>query len=108
MCNGVAEQKLDLDLIKTIISGQIQRFLKKKSLPNRCGMGVWRYTCPNLIRMMHQMVWFYVTKCCESAAIFFQEDFELGLDPKIELEVGSIPRYHQTVSWGAWGIRTAA
>ena len=39
---------------------------------------------------------------------FFQEDFELGLDPKIEMKLGLIPRYHQTVSWGARGIRTAA
>ena len=39
---------------------------------------------------------------------FFQEDFELGLDQKIELEEGLIPTYHQTVSWGARGIRTAA
>ena len=39
---------------------------------------------------------------------FFQEDFELGLDLKIELEEGSIPRYYQTVSWGAQDIRTAA
>ena len=29
---------------------------------------------------------------------FFQVDLELGLDLKIELEEGLIPRYHQTVS----------
>ena len=27
---------------------------------------------------------------------FFQKEFKLGLDPKIEFEKGSIPRYHQT------------
>ena len=54
----------------------------------------------NGLILIHEMLW----KCSN----FFQEDFELGLDPKIELEEGLIPRYHQTVSWGAWGIRTAA
>ena len=44
----------------------------------------------------------------QNCSNFFQEDFELGLDPKIELEEGSILRYHQTVFWGAWGIRIAA
>ena len=38
----------------------------------------------------------------------FQEDFELGLDPKIELEEGSIPRYHQTVSWGSPGHQNSS
>ena len=47
-------------------------------------------------------------KVLQKCSNFFQEDFELGLDPKIELEEGWIPRYHQTVFWGAQGIRTAA
>ena len=41
-------------------------------------------------------------KVLQNRSKFFQEDFEL------ELEEGSIPRYPQTVSWGAQGIRTAA
>ena len=43
MCNGVPEQKLDPD-------GNFRSNLGifgKKSLPKRCGIGVWRYTCPN-------------------------------------------------------------
>ena len=46
----------------------------------------------------HEMV----RKCSN----FFHEDFQLGLDPKIELELGSISRYHLMVSWGAQGIST--
>ena len=56
MCNGVAEQKLDLDLKKNGNFRSNLAIFEKKKLPNHCGMGVWRYTCPNLIRTMHQMV----------------------------------------------------
>ena len=38
---------------------------------------------------------------------FFQSDFVHGLGSEIGLEEGLIPTYHETVSWGAWGIRTA-
>ena len=81
-------------------------FLKK--FLNCCGIGVWCCYCPNLIRRMHLMVCVLGHEVLRKCSNFFQEDFELGLDPKIELEEGSIPRYHQTVSWGACGIRTAA
>ena len=57
MRNGVAEQKLDPDLKKKNSNFRSDLvFFEEKNLPNRCGMGVWRLTCPNLIRTMHQMV----------------------------------------------------
>ena len=60
MCNEVAEQKLDPDLKKKPgkFPSNLAIFEKKKFAPNHCGMGIWCYTCPNLIRTVHQMVLF--------------------------------------------------
>ena len=44
----------------------------------------------------------------QNCSSFLQVDFGHGLDSKIELEEGSIPTYHYTISWGARGIRTVA
>ena len=71
-------------------------------------MGFWRYTCPKPDKNDASNGLILIHEVLQNCSIFFQEDFELGLDPKIELEEGSIPRYHQTVSWWAQGIRTAA
>ena len=46
-------------------------------------------------------------KVLQKCSNFFQVDFRHGSDSKIELEEGSISTQHQTVSWGAQGIRTA-
>ena len=52
------EEKSDPKLNKTVSFGKIKRFLKKKSLPIHCGMGVCCFTCPNLTRTMHRTVLF--------------------------------------------------
>ena len=85
MCNGVAEQKLDPDLKKTVIFGQIKRFLKKKFAESLWHGSLLLYmpkpdenNASNGLILGHEVL----RKCSN----FFQEDFELGLDPKIELE----------------------
>ena len=57
MCNRFSKQKLDPDLQKNgNFRSNLEIFEEKKKMLIRCGMGFWRYTCPNLTRTMHQMV----------------------------------------------------
>ena len=101
--------KIGPDLQKNNLFGKILPFfLKKKKFADLLWHGSLVLYMPkpdkndasNGLILGHELL----QKCSK----FFQEDFELGLDPKIELEECSIPTYHKTVSWGAWGIRTAA
>ena len=80
MCNGVAEQKLD--------TVKFSDFLKKKFAESLWHGSLALYMLKpdkndvsNGLILGHEVL----RKCSN----FFQEDFKLGLDPKIALELGS-------------------
>ena len=108
MFDGISKQKLDPDLQKDgNFRSNLATFFFKKFADSLChGILALYMPKPDNNHALNGLILGH--EVLRKSSNFFQEDFELGLDPKIELEEGLIPRYHQKVFWGDGGIRTAA
>ena len=106
---SVVNKKSDQGCHKMTTFCKILHFLKKKSLPIRCGMGVWHYTSPTGQKRYIKWSYFnFRSRSVAKAHKFFPGRFRAWIGLKTELEEGSITTYLQDGFLGSPGHQNSS